>query len=131
MDKITQEFLDELLSTQEKMNALHEELRDYIYEHEKWKTDNLGKAPNHVENEITDICIEDGKLIINTYDRDYDCDCEHYYYTQYSYSLTELMTNDWKEEAMAKRNKELVKGKNRKRNDRKRINTRKRSARTS
>jgi len=101
MQKINQEFLDELLATQAKFNDMFSDLSIYITELQNWEEENLGiKNNSDVGYYNAEVEIENGKICLTTFGdpRDYEqLGYEMYYQT---YQLDKLFDTSWREGAL-------------------------------
>jgi len=97
MSNITQEFIDELFATKEKLAQMYETLKNEYNNIVKWECENTErKWLSTISDEISEICIEDsGNICIKIEDK------ENYYET-YECPLYKFISNDWKAEEVAK-----------------------------
>lgn len=103
MEKLTQEFLDELLATQEKFNDMFADLSIYITELQNWEEENLGiKNNSEVGYYNAEVEIENGKICLTTFGEPRDYEQPGYEMYHQAYPLDKLFDTSWRDEARKK-----------------------------
>lgn len=108
MSKLTQEFLDKLIKTQDELNDMYEKLDGYITDLVRWEHENLGEHSGVINGPIIVVCVENGELKVKTLEDNNEGTCDE---CEYLYPLYKLLTDSWKEEALKERQAKLEKEK--------------------
>lgn len=113
MSKLTQEFLDKLIKTQDALYDMYEKLDGYVTDLVRWERANLKNPCNFIDGEMIDVRVIDDELNITvlTHDSFDETICEEVR----SYPLYKLLSDDWKEGALKAHQAELEKKKQKQR----------------
>lgn len=97
MSKITKEFLDDLIATQEKLANMYELLEMHFDSTMRWEQENIGKSNyDYIRGTIQEVEINKDKVHIETLENDDG----YYHHNYYSCPSHKLLSDDWKEAAL-------------------------------
>lgn len=113
MSKLTQEFLDKIIMTQNGLYDMYKELDGCVADLVSWERKNLNSFRSFISGEISAIYVENDELKVEIYE--YDEDDGSFNKDILSYPLYRLLTDDWKEEALKEYQAELEKEKQKQR----------------